>query len=55
VSEFESSSGSHELLVYVSGLGPTPAKNIVAHRDVHGPFRSRQELLKVTRLGPKAF
>ncbi len=51
----EVNTASRELLVYVSGLGPTLAKNIVAHRDEHGPFRSRQELLKVTRLGPKAF
>ena len=51
----EVNTASRELLVYVSGLGPTLAKNIVAHRDEHGPFRRRQELLQVTRLGPKAF
>ena len=46
---------SRELLTYVSGLGPQLAKNIVAFRDVHGPFRSRQQLHEVPRLGPKAF
>jgi len=42
-------------LASVSGLGPALAKNIVAHRDEHGPFRNRQQLLEVSRLGPKAF
>jgi uncharacterized protein len=46
---------SAELLAHVSGLGPVLAANIVAHRDEHGPFGSRRELLKVKRLGPKAF
>ena len=46
---------SRELLTFVSGLGPILAENIVAYRDEHGPFASRQELLKVKRLGPKAF
>jgi len=46
---------SRELLTYVSGLGPQLAKNIVAFRDAHGPFRSRQQLHEVPRLGPKAF
>lgn len=46
---------SKELLTYVSGLGPTLAKNIVTQRDGNGPFRSRKELLHVPRLGPKAF
>jgi uncharacterized protein len=46
---------SQQLLTYVSGLGPTLAKNIVAHRNESGPFRSRAELKKVPRLGPKAF
>ncbi|MEW6351316.1 MAG: Tex family protein [Thermodesulfobacteriota bacterium] len=46
---------SKELLTYVSGLGPTLAKNIVTWRNDNGPFPSRKELLKVPRLGPKAF
>ena len=46
---------SPQLLASVSGLGPALAKNIVAHRDEHGPFRNRQQLLEVSRLGPKAF
>ena len=46
---------SRELLAHVSGLGPVLAGNIVAHRDENGPFKSRRELLKVARLGPKAF
>jgi uncharacterized protein len=51
----EVNSASKELLTYVSGLGPTLAKNIVTQRSANGPFRSRKELLKVPRLGPKAF
>jgi uncharacterized protein len=43
------------LLSYVSGLGPSLADNIVAHRSEYGPFRSRRELQKVKRLGDKAF
>jgi len=46
---------SRQLLTYVSGLGPQLAKNIVAFRDAHGPFGSRQQLHEVPRLGPKAF
>jgi len=46
---------SAELLAYVSGLGLVLAGNIVAHRDEHGPFSTRKQLLKVKRLGPKAF
>ncbi|MCJ2163840.1 MULTISPECIES: Tex family protein [unclassified Pseudodesulfovibrio] len=46
---------SRELLASVSGLGQILAENIVTHRDEHGPFGSRRELLKVKRLGPKAF
>jgi len=46
---------SKHLLTYVSGLGPTLAQNIVNYRTKNGPFRSRKELLKVTRLGEKAF
>ena len=46
---------SAQLLTYVSGLGPVLASNIIMYRDENGPFRSRQELKKVKRLGPKAF
>lgn len=46
---------SSQLLTYVSGLGPQLARNIVIHRDTNGPFESRKDLKKVTRLGPKAF
>jgi uncharacterized protein len=46
---------SQQLLNYVSGLGPTLAKNVIAHRNENGPFRSRADLKKVPRLGPKAF
>jgi uncharacterized protein len=51
----EVNSASKELLSYVSGVGPALAKNIVVHRSSNGPFRSRTELLKTPRLGPKAF
>ncbi len=46
---------SVQLLTYVSGLGPQLAKNIVVYREDNGPFQSRDSLLKVPRLGPKAF
>ena len=46
---------SQHLLMYVSGLGPTLAKNIVDYRKEHGPFASRAELKKVPRLGPSAY
>jgi uncharacterized protein len=46
---------SAPLLMYVAGLNSRVAKAVVAHRDEHGPFRSRKELLKVRGLGPKAF
>ncbi len=46
---------SAPLLAHVSGLGPGLAEAIVAHRDEHGAFASRRELLKVARLGPRAF
>jgi uncharacterized protein len=46
---------SKHLLTYVSGLGPALAQNIVTYRTANGPFRSRRELLKVSRLGEKAF
>lgn len=46
---------SKELLTYVSGLGAQLARNIVDYRASQGKFRSRQELLNVPKLGPKAF
>ncbi|MFG2510624.1 Tex family protein [Streptomyces sp. NPDC048584] len=46
---------SAPLLARVSGITSGLAENIVAHRDGNGPFRSRSELKKVSRLGPKAF
>ncbi|MER8770559.1 RNA-binding transcriptional accessory protein [Mesorhizobium sp. M0960] len=46
---------SAPLLARVSGLGTSLAEAIVAHRDASGPFASRRELLKVARLGPRAF
>ena len=51
----EVNTASAQLLSYVSGLGPALAENIVKHRNENGPFRSRSELKKVHRLGPKAF
>ena len=51
----ELNTASAKLLAYVSGVGPTLAKNIVEHRAAHGPFRSRRDLRKVPRLGPKAY
>jgi protein Tex len=51
----EVNTASPHLLAYVSGLGAQLARNIVAYRDATGPFRSREELKKVPRLGPKAF
>lgn len=46
---------SQHLLTYVSGLGPTLAKNIVEYRKTNGAFASRAQLKKVARLGPSAF
>lgn len=46
---------SKHLLTYVSGLGPTLAQNIVNYRAENGAFHSRKELLKVPRMGAKAF
>lgn len=46
---------SSYLLSYVSGIGPALAENIVEYRSEHGAYRSRKELLKVKRLGDKAF
>lgn len=46
---------SKHLLTYVSGLGPQLAQNIVDYRSENGPFHSRRELLKVPRMGAKAY
>ncbi|TMV82610.1 RNA-binding transcriptional accessory protein [Thioclava sp. BHET1] len=46
---------SAPLLARVSGLGPSLAEAIVSHRDINGPFATRKDLLKVARLGPRAF
>lgn len=46
---------SAPLLEYVSGISKALAKNIVAYREENGAFRSRRQLLKVAKLGPKAF
>jgi protein Tex len=46
---------SFSLLSYISGISSTLAKNIVAYRETNGSFKSRKELLKVAKLGPKAF
>ncbi len=46
---------SRHLLAYVSGIGPAMSKNIIDYRTENGPFSSRKELLKVKRLGDKAY
>ena len=46
---------SRQLLSYISGIGPQLASNIVAYRAEHGNFRNRRQLLKVARMGEKAF
>jgi protein Tex len=46
---------SPALLTHVAGVGPKLASSIVAHRDTNGPFKSRDELKKISGLGPKAF
>ena len=46
---------SSHLLTYISGLGPQLAQNIVNYRTENGPFTSRKELMKVPRMGAKAF
>lgn len=51
----ELNTASKQLLGYVSGLNAGLAANIVAYRNEHGAFKSRKELLKVARLGEKAF
>jgi uncharacterized protein len=51
----EVNTASARLLAYVAGLGESLAKNVVAHRAQNGPFRRREDLRQVPRLGPKAF
>ena len=51
----EVNTASKHLLNYVSGLGPTLAQNIIDYRTQNGPFTKRKELLKVKRMGDKAF
>ena len=46
---------STHLLTYISGLGPQLAQNIVDYRTENGPFKNRKELMKVPRMGAKAF
>ncbi|HZX73710.1 MAG TPA: Tex family protein [Cyclobacteriaceae bacterium] len=51
----EVNTASKELLSYVSGLSPALAKNIVEYRNQNGPFKDRESLMKVSRLGEKVF
>jgi uncharacterized protein len=51
----EVNTASKQLLTYVSGLGPVLAQNIVDYRNENGPFKSKNELKKVARLGAKAY
>jgi uncharacterized protein len=51
----EVNTASKHLLTYVSGLGPQLAQNIVDYRSENGPFKARQELLNVKRMGAKAY
>jgi uncharacterized protein len=51
----EVNTSSSYLLTYVSGLGPQLAQNIIDYRTENGPFKSRSELLKVKRMGAKAY
>jgi uncharacterized protein len=46
---------SKELLSFVAGVSSSVAKNIVSHRNTHGAFRSRRELLEIPKFGPKTF
>ena len=46
---------SASLLEYISGISKAVAKNIVAYREENGPFKNRKQLLKVAKLGPKAY
>ncbi|VXD13803.1 conserved hypothetical protein [Planktothrix serta PCC 8927] len=51
----ELNTASKELLTFVSGITPAVAQNIVNYRNENGAFKTRKELLKVAKLGPKAF
>lgn len=51
----EVNTASKQLLTYVSGLGPQLAENIVKYRDENGPFKTRDTLKKVARMGDKAY
>lgn len=51
----EVNTASEQLLTYVAGLGPQLAKNIVEYRNQNGPFKNREAIKKVGRLGDKAF
>lgn len=51
----ELNTASKQLLSYVSGIGETLAKNIVEYRNEHGAFKTRKELLNVSRMGDKVF
>jgi len=51
----EVNTASKELLSYVSGLSPALAKNIIEYRNQNGPFKDRESLMKVSRLGEKIF
>lgn len=51
----EINTASKQLLTYVSGLGPQLAANIVEYRNQHGAFKTREDLKKVNKLGPKTF
>ena len=51
----ELNTASKQLLIYVSGVGQGLAENILAYRTESGPFTDRRQLMKVPRLGPKAF
>jgi len=51
----ELNTASKQLLTYVSGLGPTRAQTIIDFRKNNGPFKSREQLLDISGLGPKAY
>jgi protein Tex len=51
----EVNTASKQILAYVSGIGPALGENIIEYRNQNGRFKSRKELKKVPRLGPKAF
>ena len=51
----DANTASAALLSYISGIGPTLAKNIVSYREDNGAFRARKDLLKVPKLGPRAY